>query len=375
MGECERASKLFGDIYDAALDPTLWPTVLEECSRFVGGAASALFMKDSVQKTHNTVHTFGYDANFTRIYIDEFVHLDPFTTGQFFFEVGEVVAGADLVPHAEFRQSRFYKEWVKPQGWIDAMGVMLEKSATRYSAFSVIRSEKNGVVDDETRRRMALIAPHVRRAVLIGKVIDLRKIEAAALADTLDGLAAALFLVDSDNRIVHANAAGHAMLAEASIMRSAGSKLAALDDEANKMLCSIINESGGGDTVVGMKGVAVPLSSGVEDYVAHVLPLTSGARRAGVAYSAVAAIFVCKAELELPHPVEALAHRYKLTPAEMRVLLPTIEIGGIREVARALGVSETTVKTHLRRIFRKTGAARQADLVKLVASFASPIGP
>jgi DNA-binding CsgD family transcriptional regulator len=38
-----------------------------------------------------------------------------------------------------------------------------------------------------------------------------------------------------------------------------------------------------------------------------------------------------------------------------------------------LGIAETTIKTHLRRVFIKTGADRQADLVKIVAGFASPL--
>ena len=110
-----------------------------------------------------------------------------------------------------------------------------------------------------------------------------------------------------------------------------------------------------------------------EHYVAHVLPLTSGARRkAGIAYSAVAAVFVRKATLDLPHPLEALAGAYKLTPAEMRVLMMIVQIGGVPEIAPVLGVSETTVKTHLQHIFGKTGTSRQAELVKLVAGFVSP---
>jgi DNA-binding CsgD family transcriptional regulator len=32
-----------------------------------------------------------------------------------------------------------------------------------------------------------------------------------------------------------------------------------------------------------------------------------------------------------------------------------------------LGVSQATVKTHLNNIFRKTGATRQSELIKLVA--------
>jgi DNA-binding CsgD family transcriptional regulator len=106
-----------------------------------------------------------------------------------------------------------------------------------------------------------------------------------------------------------------------------------------------------------------------------VLPLTSGARRkAGATYSATAAVFVRKAAFEVPHPLKAIESAYKLTPAEMRVLMMIVQIGGVPEVAPALGLSESTVKTHLQRIFHKTGTARQADLVKLVAGYRSPLG-
>jgi DNA-binding CsgD family transcriptional regulator len=109
-------------------------------------------------------------------------------------------------------------------------------------------------------------------------------------------------------------------------------------------------------------------------YVAHVLPLTSGSRKqAGTAYSAIAAVFVRKAALEAPHPIETIAGVFKLTPAEMRVLMLIVEVGGVPEIAPVLGISETTVKTHLQRVFAKTGTRRQADLVKLVAGYMSPL--
>ena len=56
-----------------------------------------------------------------------------------------------------------------------------------------------------------------------------------------------------------------------------------------------------------------------------------------------------------------------------RVLLAVVEIGGVPEVAEALGIAETTVKTHLGRIYEKTATARQADLVKLVAGYSNSL--
>ena len=55
------------------------------------------------------------------------------------------------------------------------------------------------------------------------------------------------------------------------------------------------------------------------------------------------------------------------------MLLAIVEIGGVPDVAEALGIAETTAKTHLAHLYAKTGTSRQADLVKLVAGFASPL--
>jgi DNA-binding CsgD family transcriptional regulator len=69
--------------------------------------------------------------------------------------------------------------------------------------------------------------------------------------------------------------------------------------------------------------------------------------------------------------IEAVAAHFELTPAELRVLFAIVEVGGVSQVAAVLGISEDTVKTHLRHVFAKTDTNRQADLVKLIAGYAN----
>jgi DNA-binding CsgD family transcriptional regulator len=184
-----------------------------------------------------------------------------------------------------------------------------------------------------------------------------------------------MFLVDATGRMIHANAAGYVMLDAANVLHAKEERLAVTDRRADLVLTETFVTAGNGDAAVGIKGVAVPLiARDGERYVAHVLPLTSGARRrAGTSYAAVAALFVHKAALNTPSPPEAIAKAFKLTPMELRVLLAIVEVGGVPEVAEALGIAETTVRTHLHQTYHKTGTNRQADLVKLVASFSNPL--
>jgi DNA-binding CsgD family transcriptional regulator len=184
-----------------------------------------------------------------------------------------------------------------------------------------------------------------------------------------------VFFVDATGRIVHANASGHALLAQGSPLRAASGKLVANCADAARSLNEIVAAAGQADAAGGIKGIAVALSApdGVP-YTAHVLPLTSGARRrTGASYAAAAAVFVRKATLEAPFAPEAIAGHFKLTPSELRVLLAVVQVGGIAETAEMLGIGVATVKTHLHRLFGKTGAIRQADLIRLVAGFANPL--
>jgi DNA-binding CsgD family transcriptional regulator len=376
MDETELFSAMIGDIYDAALDASLWTNVLKKTRRFVGGRAASLVSKDASSNSGNVYYDDGgIDPYYVQLYFRKYIKLDPCTVGHFFAQIGEPVATADLLPYDEFLETRMYKEWARPQGLVDCVMSVLDKSVTSVALFCVFRHERDGIVDDEARRRVRLIVPHIRRAVLIGKVVDLKTAEAATLAASLDGLSAGMFLVDETGRIVHANAAGLLILRSSSYLCAAGGRLVASCPEADRLLSGTFSAAGNGDAAVGTKGIALPLTAqDGERHIAHVLPLTSGARRrASASYAAVAAVFVHKAALDKPSVPEAIAKAYKLTPTELRVLLAIVEVGGVPEVAEALGIAGTTVKTHLGHLFDKTGTGRQADLVKLVAGFSSPL--
>jgi DNA-binding CsgD family transcriptional regulator len=374
MHETERLSALIGDIYDAALQPWLWANVLENAARFIGGPAASVFSKD-VTRSVQIFYQYGIDPGYVRLYVDKYIKLDPSTNSQLFASVGDIISTKNFIAYDEFLETRFYKEWAQPQLLVDSANAVLEKSATDVAMFTVFRHKRDGLVNSEMRRRMQLLIPHVRRAVLVGRLLDRRKSDAAAFADTFDRLSAGMFLVEATGHIVHSNAAGCVLLSAGELLYAAGSRLVAGEPKIDELLQDAFMAASRGDGVIGAKGIALPLTSrGGESYVAHVLPLTSGARRrAGTSYAAVAVLFVHKAALDAPSPLEAIAKAYKLTPTELRVLLAIVEVGGVPEVAGALGIAASTVKTHLSRLYGKTHTSRQADLVKLVAGFSSPL--
>jgi DNA-binding CsgD family transcriptional regulator len=292
--DATRFSNLVGAIYDAALTPSRWPSVLDDCRAFIGGMSAAFFARDI------TAASIGDRAD---------ALIDP--------------ADSELF------------------------------------------------ADDVTRRRLELIMPHVRRAMLIGTTMQRSRVEAASFSDALDGFAAGVFLVDAAGRVVHTNAAALELL-QAGVLTAHNNRLALSDRRSSTELTRLIAAAGEGRAPE-VESVAFN-SNDDEPYVAHLQPLAVGKRRlGGVAYQAVAAIFVRPATLPLPAAPEIIARTFGLTPSELRVMLSIVEVGSVPEAAEALGIGESTVKTHLHRLFGKTDTTRQSDLVKLVAGFASPL--
>jgi hypothetical protein len=139
MYDAETLSQLIGDVYDAALDPSLWEGVLVKAREFVGGFAAALFSKNPTQMSGGVYYDDGViSPHYKQLYFDTYIELDPTTTGHYFADIGQPISTTDLLPYDEFVETRFYKEWVKPQRCVDFIRPRLKnrRRAPPCSAFS-----------------------------------------------------------------------------------------------------------------------------------------------------------------------------------------------------------------------------------------------
>ncbi len=365
MARTSRLPDLIEDIYDAALEPARWNDVVIGINDFVGSQACGLISKNAQSKFGATHYYCGVDPHYIKLYSESYSRFDPLTTLP---PKGQVVSIPDLLEYDEYRRGPFYQEWLRPQGCVDVANVVLDNSGPT-SADLLTFLPGAGMADADMRRRIAAVAPHARRALLVNKSIDATVSESSTFADILNALSAAIFLIDASCRIVHANTAGHDIVRAGDVVRAANGQLVARDPVVNQTLRKALTGHGEVDAAC----TALPLTGlDGERYVAHLLPLTAATRGAtGVAYKSVAALFVRKVAMEIAGG-EIIARSFDLTPAELRVMLSIVDVGGVPETAATLGVAESTVKTHLHRVFAKTGTSRQADLVKIAAGFSNP---
>src|ERR1051325_1300179 len=226
MNEQARLSRLVAGIYDAALESERWPEVLARIVDFVGGHGGCLLAKDSTSRDIDAPWQTGVAPHYMHLYTETYSKLGPLAALTF-GDVGQIISVSDIVSYKEFRGSRFFREWAQPQGWVDVAVAVIEKSAARAGFLGISRNATNGMVDDEMRRRMALVAPHIRRGQRVAHALERRQADATAFSDVLDHLSAGLFLLDAHGRIVHTNGAAADMLSDGGLLRTIGGRLVA----------------------------------------------------------------------------------------------------------------------------------------------------
>ena len=364
-------SDLIGSIYDCALDPSLWGQTLLNIKDALDGHAAVLNLTDVQRRRPLLLKTAG---------------LDPRNLPMFFMHVNELhglmlrclalppneahVASRDL-PAGYMDRSPYFQASRK-RGIIDMMQLVLIKEATHYAGFVVSRHERQGAITDREIEVGKLLLPHLRRAMTISKMLDLRTIEGVRMAQALDALRCAVLLTNEFGAILHANRAAEQMLQGGGTIRSAKGILQASFSPAALELRTALASATSDEPGVNRTDLAIRLTApDMPPVFAHVLPLTGSDLRTGLHAAAVAAVFI-GAPVDEQDGAAMVAAGFGLTPAETRVLANLLARRTLAETAGALGITKSTANTHLDHIFMKTGVTRQADLIRLAIELISP---
>jgi PAS domain-containing protein len=190
----------------------------------------------------------------------------------------EPVVVSRLDPRFLSNEFRYYREWVRPQHYIDAMALTVLRERDRIGALSLSRHESFGVVTDRDLDVIRLLAPHIRRAVAISDVLNMQAIKIETFESALDLLQTGVLFVDGDCRIIHANHAARAMLRDGSPVQSVRGGLRTYLPQTTAALKKAVAVAV--EPAIGRSGIGVPLprADGVPAH-AHVLPLTGGKTR------------------------------------------------------------------------------------------------
>jgi DNA-binding CsgD family transcriptional regulator/PAS domain-containing protein len=369
-------SDLIGSIYDCALDPSRWERTLAE-------------VKDALD-CHMLTLTLS-DLRHDRLLLHKAAGVAPYQMEQLSKHVPEIDATLDgalksghsldepyvisrHITATYFETSPHFQQWAKPLGMADFMVFFLMHTPMHLSCFSGARHVRQGIITDREIELGKLLLPHVRRAVTISNVLDIRTIEGTRIAEALDALRCAVVLTNEHGTILHANHGAEHMLDKGGPIQSAQGVLQAIVPSAASELRAALALAAGNECGIGKTGLAIRLTEpDVPPVFAHVLPLTGSDFRTRLQPAAVAAVFIGTPP-DAQGGADAIASAFGLTPAETKVLTSLFAGRSPAETAATLGITRPTAKTHLEHIFLKTGVTRQTELMRLWTGLISPTG-
>lgn len=367
----QELSQLIGAIYDCALDPSLWEATLTRLTERLQLHNSVLAMQAMPSGDPLLLVSTGMSEDYRARMFDygpEVVEVFGGIERMQSVPVGELQTFSEFGDQSLWETSRYMRDWVIPQGIVDCSIVILARDPTTLGSLSLGRHQSAGLIGPYESESIGLLVPHLRRSAAIIRVIEARSLVASSFASALDALTSPVILVDAELRVVHANIAGADLLATGDPLIETAGQVSLANPLMQAALASAVRDAGKNESGLGGRGLGIPAPRlDGSPSVLHVLPLRYGDIRPGLVPSATAAIFVAPSgKLTLGEGVAAPL--FDLTPAEARVFARMAEGDSVAEASRTLGTAEGTVRTHLHRIFEKTGTRRQAELVKLAAS-------
>ena len=208
----------------------------------------------------------------------------------------------------------------------------------------------------------------MRRSLLLGFRLDGYKALQRAEYQALDRLSVGIALLDRTGRAVFVNAAASAMSASDGPLRLRNSILATFSPPHSQRLGKLIDAAVRG-VPVGTMSIPHPRDGRLFTILVSSVRSRDIDRFSGLGMRDVAAMLVIHDPARpMEIPVEWIMDAYGLTVAEARVALCAASGATIPEAAYRLNVSPNTIKTHLRRVFAKTGTSRQSELARLMAT-------
>jgi DNA-binding CsgD family transcriptional regulator len=346
-------------IYDAAFDRTQFEPLLRRLVEAMGAQSGFLAWSDLESHAKFEIQV-GNDPQYLQQYVDTYWEYDLLRP--ILFEVPEGVPAA-VYPHLqtpEVRESRFYREYLAPQGIVDNLAVNLIKRSDIIATLAILRMEPAPPFSKEDQVALQALVPHLRRVIFLQSQIigqaNLIRGYRQAVKSTRDGL----ILLDDKLQVLDIDP-DLARITSVQIGESVNRT------SFGRLICTAIEV---GNPM--MAEVEVPDAAPVR-LLCHAQPIDRDpygdlADGPGVAFAVHATL------VDHPWPIaySLIASIHGLTPMERRVVEDALTHRDISAIGERLGIARTTTRTHLHRIYEKTGTTGFADLCIFAHRFILP---
>ncbi len=356
-------------IYDTVSSAAALPELNDALQRMFGARACGVAMFNFQLREGVMESSGGYCSEFLNSYRDYYSRHDPWLRHEEPYRVPDTVhVGQDLVPDAELMESRFYQEWLKPQGLFQRLSTVLMREEANLCYFATLRGRQDAPFGADEIRLCRTLAPHLRSAAQMRRQLAMLEVERNAVVEALDRLPTAVVLCDQSGAPVIVNGAAREILASGDGLLVRGGKLVARRQLETNALETLIADAasaarGEGDS----SGGTLSVSRASESRPLSVLVLPMRAPSAVPGHRRIAAALFISDPESVVHTNEArLLDLYGLTRAESRLAAKIAQGRSLEEAAAMLNITRQTARSYVKRILGKTGTKRQVELVRLL---------
>jgi DNA-binding CsgD family transcriptional regulator len=362
-------SGLVSSIHHAVMNSDEWPNVLARLAHVVGATTGTLVVSQPRSRRLSAV-SIGADLAAVARYHEHYGRLDPIVRALEGARVGTVLTPGTVVARAQMKRQEFFVDWAFPSGVGDGIFASVSRDSSIVCSLILagpVRSED--LATPERVRLVGQLAPHLKQAVQMQAVVEAIRLERDSALDTLDRVPYGIVVLSPEGTARLANRAALEITAmqDGIAVGVHGVRAAARDADASlQALITRISRDRDGTGSSGMVRVRRP--SGRRSFVVLAIPCSRArvAYLAGIPDAAGVLIAIVDPDREPRLPAAVLEDLFDLTPAEAAVAIRILSCDGLKAVADSLGVTLSTVRIHLQRVFEKTEVHRQSELVRLL---------
>ena len=351
--------------YEAAADPSRRNDFLRLFSDVIHAPSAVFLIHDKTHQKANASEVIGIERACIKSYQEYFVTINPLLAADP-FRRGVVAVSEQILNDQELVRTEFYNDFLQPQDWFYCCGVLTGQDQSTTSEITAIRSRRAGSFTSNEVALFEYLAPHLQCAVRIHNRIAGLESGLNAATGVLDRFPTGIVVVNSDAKVILTNRAADAILKRGDgLMSRDGLRAASRQETAklrNAIAAACMQRDSGIPKPESVLKVHRPSGSRPFEVLVSPLPSHSSLRKGGAA----AAVLITDPEEGVALDSRALRELFGLTPAEIRLCIALVKGKSVEEYAHEAAISSNTARTHVKRIYSKTGVRRQSELVRLL---------
>ena len=270
------------------------------------------------------------------------------------------VTERDLITDEALDKDPFYRDFLRPNGfgWCAATAISLP--TTNILVMTLERYYDRGPVERVILDKLDELRPHLARTAFMSARLQLERARVAS--ETLAALGLPALVLNEQGKVLAANSLVNSL--HDYVHWRAFDRLSLKDKVADGLLrdaIAAIDLAGGS-----LRSFPVRDRGAEAIMVAHVVPIRLSAL--DIFAGCAAALVLTPVTLPQAPPSGFVQSLFDLIPAEARVARGLASGQTVETIASAQGVSQNTIRVHVRNVGEKTGCNRQVDVVSMLTA-------